>query len=62
VFGTSGAIRDAHGNVWTINSNTAIEVNGVVDATSGNVVELAYVGGLIWQTVCIFFIAIISNL
>jgi hypothetical protein len=42
-------ITDAHGNQWTIAPNGQITINGVVDTPTGNVIELAYVNGQIWQ-------------
>jgi hypothetical protein len=42
------SITDASGNAWSI-VNGAVTLNGVVDSTTANVVELAYVNGLIWQ-------------
>ena len=50
--GSGGSIRDAAGNVWTITSGGQVAVNGVADASTGNVVEIAYVNGLVWQEVC----------
>jgi hypothetical protein len=48
VTNTSGAISDAQGNVWTITSNGKVAVNGIPDTTTTNVVELAYVNGVVW--------------
>jgi hypothetical protein len=55
-------ITDAAGNTWGINATAPctatwapkgdvaeVTVNGVLDATSCQVVEIAYVNGLIWQ-------------
>jgi hypothetical protein len=42
---------DSAGNVWGINSNAVITVNGVVDPITANVILLAYVNGVIWQEV-----------
>jgi hypothetical protein len=42
-------IVDASGNTWTINASGQVAVNGVVDQTTANVVELAYVNGTVWQ-------------
>jgi hypothetical protein len=47
--GSSSAITDAAGNKWTITSGGQISVNGVVDAVTAGVIELAYVDGKIWQ-------------
>ena len=49
VTGTMGSIVDASGNTWTISSGGQVAVNGVADATTAGVVELAYVNGTIWQ-------------
>lgn len=43
-----GPITDAHGNTWTI-VNGQVSVNGAIDATTRNVIELAYVNGKVWQ-------------
>ena len=42
------AITDADGNSWAI-SNGQVTVNGQVDSSTGNVIEMAYEGGVIWQ-------------
>jgi hypothetical protein len=44
----TASITDASGNAWSI-SNGGVTLNGVVDPTTANVVELAYVNGRIWQ-------------
>jgi hypothetical protein len=41
-------ITDAKGNVWTIKGGQ-VAVNGVADATTANVKELAFVKGKVWQ-------------
>lgn len=47
--GSSGVpLIDANGNSWAI-ANGQVTVNGSVDPTTANVVELAYVDGRIWQ-------------
>lgn len=46
---SGAAISDASGNAWTITSGGQIAVNGVTDAVTSNVIELAYVNGRIWQ-------------
>ena len=47
--GNSGVpLIDANGNSWAI-ANGQVTVNGAVDPTTANVVELAYVDGHIWQ-------------
>jgi hypothetical protein len=45
----TAAITDASGNTWAINATGQVTVNGTVDNTTGNVVELAYANGQIWQ-------------
>jgi hypothetical protein len=45
----NGAITDAHGNVWSITATGVVAVNGVPDATTASVVELALVNGLVWK-------------
>jgi hypothetical protein len=47
--GSTAAITDAKGNRWTITSGGQVAVNGVADATTANVTEIAYVNGNIWQ-------------
>ena len=47
--GSTAAITDASGNAWTITSGGQVAVNGVTDALTSNVTELAYVNGAIWQ-------------
>ena len=47
--GSSAAITDASGNLWTINSGGQVAINGTTDAATANVTELAYVSGTIWQ-------------
>lgn len=47
--GSAAAITDAAGNTWTITSTGQVGVNGTADTTTGNVIELAYVNGTIWQ-------------
>ena len=47
-YGPIGSIVDASGNAWSI-TNGQVAVNGVVDTTTANVTELAYVNGRIWQ-------------
>ena len=47
--GIGAAVTDAGGNVWTIDTNAQITVNGTVDQTTANVDELAYYDGLVWQ-------------
>jgi hypothetical protein len=42
------AITDQSANQWTI-ANGQVVVNGVADPTTANVIQLAYVGGQIWQ-------------
>lgn len=42
-------IVDAAGNIWSINAAGAVCVNYVADASTKNVVQLAYVNSDIWQ-------------
>lgn len=42
------AITDASGNTWSI-LNGQVTVNGVADATTRNVIQLAYENGQVWQ-------------
>jgi predicted peptidase len=49
VTGISGSITDASGNKWTITGGGQVAVNGVPDAQTANVKQLAYVNGTIWQ-------------
>ncbi|PPQ29173.1 hypothetical protein CCS01_22555 [Rhodopila globiformis] len=48
VTANGGTITDTHYNNWTL-SNGQVAVNGVVDPTTANVIELAYVNGSVWQ-------------
>jgi hypothetical protein len=47
--GLTTAIIDAGGNHWTITASGQVAVNGVADATTANVTELAYVNKVVWQ-------------
>ncbi len=47
--GSTTAITDASGNLWTITSAGLVAVNGAADTTTANVIELAYVNGTVWQ-------------
>jgi hypothetical protein len=47
--GSTAAIIDSSGNRWTITSGAQIAVNGTVDTTTANVIEIAYEQGVIWQ-------------
>lgn len=40
---------DPSGNIWSITPGGQVAVNGVVDPTTANVIELATVNGKIWQ-------------
>ncbi|MDR3535605.1 MAG: hypothetical protein P4L71_03810 [Acetobacteraceae bacterium] len=42
------SISDASGNVWSI-ANGQVTLNGVADASTANVIELAYANGQVWQ-------------
>lgn len=46
---TDNVLVDAGHHVWGIDSHSIIVVDGIEDATSANVVQLAFVGGLMWQ-------------
>lgn len=46
--GDAPQITDASGNMWSI-AGGQVTLNGIVDPTTANVTELAYVGGKIWQ-------------
>jgi hypothetical protein len=47
--GSAAAITDSSGNAWTITSGGQVAINGAADTTTGNVTELAYVNGEVWQ-------------
>ena len=47
--GSTGAITDAAGNVWTISSTNAVLENGKAAAYTANVGEIAYVSNTVWQ-------------
>lgn len=49
VSNTSAEIVDASGNIWTITTGAQVAVNGAADPTTANVIELAYVNGVVWQ-------------
>jgi hypothetical protein len=49
VTGIGASINDARDNVWTIDRNGQISINGKLDATTADVDELAYNNGLVWQ-------------
>jgi hypothetical protein len=49
LIGSTAALTDQSGNLWTITSAGLVAVNGVADTTTGNVVELAIVSNVIWQ-------------
>jgi len=44
----SQVIVDASKNTWSI-VNGKVDINGAIDTTTANVIELAYVGGKVWQ-------------
>lgn len=46
---TNATLTDAAQHVWGIDTTGHITVDGVSTTDNGNVIELAYVGGLIWQ-------------
>ena len=47
--GSSNAIIDTSGNKWTITASGQIAVNGVTDAMTASVKEIAYVNNTVWQ-------------
>jgi hypothetical protein len=47
--GSSAALTDAQGNLWTLTGTGQVAVNGTADPTTANVTELAYVNGKVWQ-------------
>ena len=47
--GVGASVTDADDNVFTITPGGQVAVNGVADATTGRVDELAYYNGLVWQ-------------
>jgi len=47
--GSTASIVDASGNTWTITAAGLVAVNGVADQSTAHVIELAYVGGTVWQ-------------
>ncbi len=49
VLGTAGSITDTNGNIWSINSSQQVVVNGVVDGTTDDVLELVYYNGQVYQ-------------
>jgi hypothetical protein len=46
---TDAIIVDGAHHLWGIDARGVITVDAIEDATSANVVQLAYVGGLMWQ-------------
>jgi hypothetical protein len=52
--GSGKLITDASKNVWTI-AGGQIAVNRHADTTTSGVVEFAYVNGVVWQEVHLFF-------
>lgn len=47
--GAATPIVDAGGEIWSIDVNKQVAVNGADDATTANVVALAFVDGKVWQ-------------
>ena len=47
--GSTAAITDAAGNLWTISSTNAVLENGKAAAFTANVAEIAYVSNTVWQ-------------
>jgi hypothetical protein len=52
-IGALGILTDANGNVWSLanggNRSMQVSVDGAIDPTTANVVEMAIVNGVIWQ-------------
>lgn len=48
-LGSSAAITDAAGNLWTLSAAGVIAVNGAPDTSTHLVSQIAYVGALVWQ-------------
>ena len=48
IVDTGAYIFDASGYPWTIR-NGQVLINGVVDPTTANVMQLAYANGVVWQ-------------
>lgn len=46
--GSSNLITDNGGNTWGITSGNQVSINGAVDSTSANCIEIAWVSGIIW--------------
>jgi hypothetical protein len=49
VLGSTASITDGFDNTWTITTGGQVAVDGMIDATTANVVELAHVSGEVWQ-------------
>ena len=49
VLGSAGKVTDTQGDVFAINGNGQITVNGVVDQTTDRVDALGYYDGQVWQ-------------
>jgi hypothetical protein len=47
--GSTAAIIDASGNKWTITGTAQVAVNGVTDASTAQVSEIALVNNQVWQ-------------
>lgn len=47
--GSGDLIVDSQGNVWAINDQGLVTVNGVPDTNTAAVIELAFVNGIVWQ-------------
>jgi hypothetical protein len=46
---TDAILVDGAHHIWGIDARSVITVDAIEDSTSANVVQLAYVGGLMWQ-------------
>lgn len=44
-----GSFSDGLGNTWAVSADGVITTNGTPDTTTANVVQLAWVGGVVWQ-------------
>lgn len=49
LIGNTSPLIDSLGNQWTLTSGGQVANNGVIDATTSNVIEMAYVGTTIYQ-------------
>jgi hypothetical protein len=47
--GSTAAITDAKGVLWTITAAGLVAINGVADTTTKGVTKLVYENGIVWQ-------------